>query len=103
MARSGWAAEQYEKSRAGQQGKRPDFMKEAPLVDPRDMVLLEAFFELSTCRPYSPPRFLGPIPWTAIVAYAAELGLLGHVKRFFNQVIRGLDECFLEVQRQKME
>jgi hypothetical protein len=55
--------------------------------------LLCAFADLSTCRSFG--MDIGPIPWTAIQAYANEHVRPGLGRRVFHIVMRALDRAYL--------
>lgn len=60
-----------------------------------------AFYDLDTCR--SVGFDVGPIPWTAINAWAAEHGLAGELRRVFVTVIRRMDAAWLQAERERVE
>lgn len=60
-----------------------------------------AFHDLSTCRAVG--FDVGPIPWTAINAWAAEHNLRGEVRRVFATVIRRMDAAWLKSERERLE
>lgn len=80
----------------------PDAIQNAPVLAPGLELYWEAFMELSSCR--SIGMGIGPIPWTAIRAYAAYLGL-GDGEDFhrFQTLVRGMDAVYLDhhVKKQK--
>ena len=55
-----------------------------------------AFADLSTCRAIG--FATGPIPWTAVDAYAAREGLTGQARQVFVGAIRALDAAYLHDQ-----
>lgn len=55
-----------------------------------------AFADLSTCRAIG--LATGPIPWTAVDAYAGREGLRGQARRVFVGAIRDLDAAYLRDQ-----
>lgn len=64
-----------------------------------DEFYLSAFSELNTCRRAG--FGLGPIPWTAIIAFAEQYELEYDLKSTFLRVIRALDQEFLEYKAEK--
>lgn len=63
-------------------------------------ICMVAFHDLATCR--SVGFDIGPIPWTAITAWAAEHGLRGETRRVFVTVIRRMDAAWLESERARL-
>lgn len=63
-------------------------------------ICMVAFHDLATCR--SVGFDIGPIPWTAITAWAAEHGLRGETRRVFVTVIRRMDAAWLESERVRL-
>ena len=55
--------------------------------------IMAAFADLSTCRPIG--MAVGPIPWTAIDAYASRAGLTPAARRTFTGSVRALDRAYL--------
>lgn len=55
---------------------------------------MAAFADLSTDRAIG--MAVGPIPWTAIKAYADEHELAGNARRVFFGCIRAIDRAYLE-------
>jgi hypothetical protein len=66
-----------------------------------DNFYLHAFFDLTTCRAIG--MDLGPIPWTAIVAYADRAGLDPAGCEAFVAVIRTLDGAYLADERARVQ
>ena len=63
----------------------------------------EAFVELTTCRHYHMGGE-GPIPWTAMQAWADWWGMKDMDDRaFFCRVLRRLDAAYLELQGKRSE
>lgn len=62
---------------------------------------MAAFYDLDTCR--SVGFDIGPIPWTAINAWAIEHGLTGEVRRVFVAVVRRMDAAWLQAERERIE
>ena len=58
-----------------------------------------AFWELSTCR--SIGMVAGPIPWTAVQAYADANGMCEGESYFLHEVIRHMDDLWLNQQNAK--
>ncbi len=77
----------------------PDDLPPPPMM-PAAMPFWRAFDALSSCRPVG--MGIGPIPWTAIDAYATRFGLAGNdlVSRLdfdvFQRIINQLDSHWLE-------
>jgi hypothetical protein len=66
------------------------------LLLPGLVLYLEAFQELSTCRPYlGMDGMPGPIPWTAIARYGAMIELEEDALEYFVKMVRALDDEFL--------
>jgi hypothetical protein len=60
------------------------------------VLYLEAFQELSTCRPYlGMDGVPGPIPWTALQQYGKEIELQEDALEYFVKMVRALDDEFL--------
>lgn len=74
----------------------PDGLKRPALMPGLDFYL-SAFNELSTCRPIG--MAAGPIPWTAIVAYAQSYGMDEEAEDYLRQMVRALDGVFLDFAR----
>lgn len=53
-----------------------------------------AFLDLNTCRDMGMGR--GPLPWTALVQYAGEMGLTGEDKEDFLYLLQKVDNDYLE-------
>ena len=66
---------------------------EQPPALPGDQFYLDAFYELSTTRAigYS----AGPIPWDKILSYADLAGLDEDLRADFQQIIRALDNAYI--------
>lgn len=64
-------------------------------------ICMVAFHDLATCR--SVGFDIGPIPWTAINAWAAEHRLGGETRRVFVTVIRRMDAAWLDSERARLE
>lgn len=70
----------------------PDFIANAPIADATNMLYIEAFYALSSCR-----SFVGLagvptlIPWTAISQYATDIQLEGEERSRFIKIIKTLD------------
>ena len=72
---------------------------EVPALDNRPVTiglnwLWEAFMDLTTCRPIG--MGVGPIPWTAIQTYAESERLDPEETWTLHQVIRHMDQVYLE-------
>lgn len=55
---------------------------------------MQAYCDLGTCRQIG--MTAGPIPWTAVEAYAARKGLDDEVTELLHAVIREMDVKYLE-------
>lgn len=55
---------------------------------------MRAFWELSSTRQFG--QVVGPIPWDMIVLYGERAGLSLDMQRVFEEVVRELDEKYLE-------
>jgi len=62
--------------------------------------VLDAFFELSTCRPITATS-VAMIPWTAIDQYASRHGFDGEDLTHFVEAIRKLDVAYFEDKKGK--
>lgn len=75
--------------------KFPDFLVNAPELDPAYTLYLTAFSELSSCRPLGFGA-VGPIPWTAMVAWM-EFHDIDHVLREdMVYILRAMDHAYTE-------
>lgn len=72
----------------------PEWYVDRPVEQPGDDFFLEAFADLSTCRPVG--LAVGPIPWDRIVAYARWRSLGAALEATFVAVIRQMDDAFVE-------
>lgn len=80
----------------------PDFIANAPELLPGLDLYFDAFWELTTCRSFIGMSGLpGPIPWSAIDAYAQRLGLEGEDLEHFTRLLRALDDELLDYTRSK--
>lgn len=78
----------------------PKFIAEAPVLLPGLELYLEAFKELSTCRPYIGLEGVpGPIPWTAIDRYGLAHGFEEEGLDYLVRMTRALDDEFLVYMR----
>ena len=82
----------------------PDWFLEEPPLLPGDQFYLDAFWDLSTCRPVGMSE--GPIPWTSIVEYWRMSGLDDDTMELFVGVIRAMDAEYMiwrndQAERQK--
>lgn len=75
----------------------PEWYREEPEISEEALFYITAFWELSSCRDFG--YSIGPIPWTAIISYAREVGLDSSMRPVFSAVIRELDEAYLRWQR----
>jgi len=97
--RDGWAVEsgQYQRST----GRDPEWGSQGcPELQRGDAFYIRAFWELSSCRQYAQGT-IGPIPWTAAMAYAEHAGLDREMSDVFLEVVRGLDATWIEWQSQQ--
>lgn len=72
----------------------PKKIQDAPELYFGSLLYYDAFLELNTCRPSG--WGIMPIPWTAIIAYADEHGLLGEQRESLLSIIRQVDQKWLE-------
>lgn len=80
----------------------PKFIAEAPVLLPGLELYLEAFKELSTCRPYIGLEGVpGPIPWTAIDRYGLAHGFEEEGLDYLVRMTRALDDEFLVYMRKE--
>lgn len=76
--------------------KLPDWVEQEPYLEPAEQWLLDAYFDLSTCRGID-----GNIPWRDMLAYAHHAGLEPDVERAFVKIMRSVDRDKLERHRAK--
>ena len=76
-------------------GEPPAAFYEQPDILPWNRFYWESFFELSTERQIG--MGAGPIPRSAIVAYAKESGIDGDRYDVFHRIIRALDAEYLKL------
>lgn len=75
----------------------PSFIADAPTLLPGLDLYLEAFRELSTCRPYIGMNGApGPIPWDRINDWGREHEFDGEAREYLVVMIRALDDEYLE-------
>jgi len=80
----------------------PEKIENAPVLLPGLDVFYNAFLELSTCRAHG-MGVLGPIPWTAISAYAEYEGFTSEQDfDLFVLYIRDMDREFLKHMSKKL-
>ena len=79
----------------------PDWYLAEPELQPGDAFYLRAWHDLSTCR--SIGMDLGPIPWTAILAYSHHLGLCDSMVETLALIVRQMDEAYREWHREESE
>ena len=65
-----------------------------PEIGFTEQFYLRAFEALKTTRQYG--MTVGPIPWTAIDAYATRKGITGDSFRTFERMIRAIDNTWLK-------
>jgi len=63
---------------------------------------MRAFWELSSCRSFGSGA-VGPIPWDKAIDYAERKKLDPGMIEVFEVVMRELDECYLENQRDQQK
>ena len=91
MSRDGWAFPV--RIAKGMKDAVPQwYFDGAPRLCAGSQVYIDAFWELSTERSFG--DYLGPIPWSKIRLYAADLNLNRAVTTMFTLVIRELDEHY---------
>lgn len=66
-----------------------------------EIIYIDAFFELSTCRDYS--NGVGPIPWLAIVEFARYHEMSIRMTEHFVAVMREMDAVYLKHQQHEFE
>ena len=62
---------------------------------------MKSFYDLSTCRNVG--MALGPIPWTAMNAYANHYRLAWDVAEAFIDIMREMDEAYISNQATEKE
>tara|TARA_R110000803_G_scaffold20201_5_gene52227 strand:- start:8613 stop:8924 length:312 start_codon:yes stop_codon:yes gene_type:complete len=94
-AQEGWAIDsgQYQKNTGG----LPKWYTDRPTPRRGEDFFIGAFWELSTTRTFG--QVIGPIPWNRIVEYGYHKGLEPDMIGVLELVVRELDECWLEQQR----
>lgn len=80
----------------------PEWFYDEPVLLSTDAFLVQAFFELSTCRSYSQGAF-GPIPWDAIVGFSDRFGMDRDASDYFLKLIRYLDRFWMKWQSDEMK
>jgi hypothetical protein len=55
---------------------------------------MDAFWKLSTCRPIG--MGYGPIPWTAVDAFATRNGFDAHMSDYLADIVQALDAVYLK-------
>lgn len=86
--RDGWSLRN--KARGG---RLPQWAYEEPASSPAEDAVIDAFFALSSTRAMG--MVLGPIPWTAIAAYADRIGLARETSLGFIAAVQHLDDVYL--------
>lgn len=71
----------------------PVWLKNAPSLDPSLSHFYAAFCELTTCRMFGMSP--GPIPWTAVMAYADDQQLYGMDRDDLLYLVRAMDTAYL--------
>lgn len=97
FARDGWAITSGQYERAGKD--LPEWFLEEPEISRGERFIIQAFFELGTCRQTG--MGIGPIPWIAIQSYAEIHDLDPDVAAVFTQMIRALDLAYLEHEEER--
>lgn len=72
----------------------PAWYIDRPFEHESDEFYISAFRALSTCRSFG--LGVGPIPWTAIDAYAARFGMSDDMADHLNIVITAMDNVYLK-------
>lgn len=72
----------------------PSWFHEKPSEHESDDFYVEAFRTLSSCRAIG--MSVGPIPWTAIDAYADRFGMCDEMANHLNIVITAMDAVYLQ-------
>lgn len=80
----------------------PDAIAGAPALWPGQGSIYRAFDELSTCRSTG-FGYVGPIPWTATDRYAERYGYRGDQYFTFVEIIRTMDDAFVNYLNKKAE
>ena len=75
-------------------GRVPDWWEDEPGLGKAEEIYLQAFWDLSTTRQFSPS--LGPIPWNRIMEYGRWIGLEADMMRVFSRVVTDLDAVYLD-------
>jgi hypothetical protein len=80
----------------------PGWALAEPPLCPGDDFFLTAFYDLSTCRPFTEGS-PGPIPWHRVVEYADRSGLHADVTQAFVHVLREMDSAYMKWAGDKMK
>lgn len=72
----------------------PEWFTNAPEIPEGAEIFFQHFYDLTTCRQYGDQP--GPIPWLATAQYADHHGYVGSAKEIVIQVIREMDNTYLE-------
>ena len=79
----------------------PEWYVNEPAIEASDVFYMKAFYDLNTCR--SIGMGLGQIPWNVTVEYADRYGLEWDLSEAFVDIIREMDEGFLEWKSSEQE
>jgi hypothetical protein len=88
--RDGWSLPQLARA-----GRLPAWAIAVPEVSWSEGTLIDAFFELSSCRAFT-DHCMGPIPWTAIATYADRLNLPRAIVLAFTRAVQVLDDAYCD-------
>ena len=77
--------------------------KEEPFLDEVEMLYWKHFQELQTERPLGAMGGAGAIPWSSIDRYAERHGFLEEGYLQFMEIMRHLDELWLNMMHEKQE
>lgn len=72
----------------------PEWYINAPEIPEGAEIFFQHFYDLTTCRQFGDQP--GPIPWLAIAQYADHHGYVGAAKEIVIQVMRDMDNTYLE-------
>ena len=79
----------------------PDWYIDEPELEGWDSFYMRSFDDLNTCR--NSGFGLSPIAWTDILTYAVHKELDKDLQEAFIQIIRQMDQSFMEYQTEKSE
>lgn len=78
----------------------PEFLSNIPELELGNELYLKAFMELSSCRALG-FGVEGPIPWTAIIRWCDEFGLVGEQREDVIHLVKVMDLAFLRFSRDR--